>query len=464
MDALIVALVAVICLGLGLAAGWHFSQRGLQALRDQNDFLNQRVAKAEQDSAVYLEENKRMNEVRTLLEAVTAERDEAMQKNAAYEADKRHVDERIRDLEATKDKLVTQFREIGDMMLDKAQKDFLEKAQHRFKEADQQSEAKLTQLVGPLKELLKAQAEKIDSVEKQRLGQYEGLKAVVEEVKQGQGLVRDEARNLVNALRAQPKARGRWGEKTLENVLEQAGLSEHIDYRTEVSVDGEDGKLRPDAVVNLPGGRQLIIDAKCSLNAYLDAAEEADEDKRQGHLQQHLSSLKNHAQQLGSKAYWSQFEDSADYVIMFVPGEHFLSAALEQDNGLWDWAFERKVLLATPTNLVAIARTVASVWRQEKMAKEAGQVAALGKELHSRIATLAEHIVSMQTNLTRTNNAFNKMVGSFESQVLTQAKRFEDLGAGSAKTLPGTGQVEVAPRGLTKLVGGLNEAQAKNSA
>ncbi|MCJ8190060.1 DNA recombination protein RmuC [Sphingomicrobium aestuariivivum] len=463
MDALIIALVAIVCLGGGLAAGWHFSQRGLKAMQDQADYLQQRVVDSDQEVAILREENKRMNELKSLLEAVTAERDEAMQKNAVHESDKRHVEERIRDLEATKDKLVSQFREIGDTMLDKAHKEFLEKAQNRFNEADQKNEAKLTQLVGPLKELLAKQQEKIEKVESDRLSAYSGLKAVVEEVKQGQGLVRDEARNLVNALRAQPKARGRWGEKTLENVLEQAGLSQHIDFKTEVSVEGEDGKLRPDAVVNLPGGRQLIIDAKCSLNSYLDAADEVDDDKRQAHLAQHLASLKNHAQQLGSKAYWSQFEDSADYVIMFVPGEHFLTAALEQDNSLWDWAFERKVLLATPTNLVAIARTVASVWRQEKLAKEAGAIAGLGKELHSRIATLAEHIVSMQTNLTRTNNAFNKMVGSFESQVLTQAKRFEDYGASSAKELADPGQVEVSPRGLAKLVGGLNEAQKKSA-
>ena len=464
MDALIIGVVAIVCLALGLFAGWNFSQRGMKPLKDQADYLQQRLADSDRDYAVAQEENKRMHEIKSLLEAVTAERDEAMQKNAAYEADKRNVDERIRDLESTKDKLVAQFREVGDLMLDKAHRDFLEKAQSRFKEADQQSEAKLTQLVGPLKELLKAQADKIADVEKQRVGHYEGLKAVVEEVKAGQGQVRDEARHLAQALRAQPKARGRWGEKTLQNVLEQAGLSEHIDFQTEVSVDTDEGRLRPDAIVNLPGGRKLVIDSKCSLNAYLDSVDEVDDDKRDAYLSQHVTSLKNHAQQLGSKSYWAQFEDAADYVIMFVPGEHFLTAALEQDSGLWDWAFERKVLLATPTNLVAIARTVSSVWRQEKMAKEAGQIAALGRELHSRIATMAEHVVSMQTNLTRTNNAFNKMVGSFESQVLTQAKRFEDYGAASAKELPDPGQVETAPRGLAKLVGGLNDAQEKKSA
>ena len=189
------------------------------------------------------------------------------------------------------------------------------------------------------------------------------------------------------------------------------------------------------------------------MNAFLDASEEADDERRAGHLRAHVASMRNHAQQLGSKSYWAQFEDSADYVVMFIPGEHFLTAALEQDHGLWEWAFEKKVLLATPTNLVAIARTVASVWRQETLAKEAGKIAALGRELHSRLATMADHVASVGLNLERANNAYNKMVGSLESQVLTQAKRFEEYGAGSAKELPDLSPVQAAPRTMTKLAG-----------
>jgi DNA recombination protein RmuC len=237
----------------------------------------------------------------------------------------------------------------------------------------------------------------------------------------------------------------------LRNVLEQAGLSAHADFSTEVSVDTEDGRLRPDVIVNLPGGRKLVIDAKCSLNAYLDASEEVDDDRRTAHLRSHVASMRTHAQQLGSKAYWAQFGDAADYVVMYIPGEHFLTAALEQDDGLWEWAFERKVLLATPTNLVAIARTVASVWRQEKLNEAAEEIASLGKELHSRLATMAQHMERVGKNLATANSAYNQMVGSFESQVFTQARRFEALGAGSAKELPEPPMVEAAPRPMTKL-------------
>jgi DNA recombination protein RmuC len=218
-----------------------------------------------------------------------------------------------------------------------------------------------------------------------------------------------------------------------------------------VSVITDDGRLRPDVVVRMPGGRKLVIDAKCSLNAYLDASEEADDERRTAHLRAHVASMRNHAQQLGSKSYWAQFDDAADYVVMFIPGEHFLTAALEHDHALWEWAFEKKVLLATPTNLVAIARTVASVWRQEKLNEAASEIASLGKELHSRLATMSQHMEKVGKNLATANTAYNQMVGSFESQVLTQARRFEGLGAGSAKDIPAAPMVEIAPRPMTKL-------------
>jgi DNA recombination protein RmuC len=291
----------------------------------------------------------------------------------------------------------------------------------------------------------------LQRVEKERVDHYAGLREAVELVRAGQGQVRDETRNLVNALRASPKARGRWGEQSLRNVLEQAGLTDHVDFDTEVSVDTDDGRLRPDVIVRLPGGRKLVIDAKCSLNAYLDACDEVDDEKREACFRAHVASMRTHAQQLGSKAYWAQFGDAADYVIMYIPGEHFLAAALEQDPTLWDWAFERRVLLATPTNLVAIAKTVASIWRQERLAEAAQEIASLGKELHSRLATMNEHMTRVGKNLSTANSAYNQMVGSFESQVLTQAKRFESLGAGSAKSLDAPPMVEVAPRPLTKL-------------
>jgi len=348
--------------------------------------------------------------------------------------------QQLEALREAKESLSAQFHEIGGKLLGEARKAFLEQANEKF-----------TQAVTPVEALLKSYQEKLQSVEKERVDHYAGLREAVELVRAGQGQVRDETRNLVNALRSSPKARGRWGEQSLRNVLEHAGLSEYADFRTEVSVDGEDGKLRPDVVVRLPGGRQLIIDAKCSLNAYLDACDEIDEDKRAACFRAHVASIRTHAQQLGSKAYWAQFGDSAELVVMYVPGEHFLNAALEIDPTLWEWAFERKVLLAIPNNLVVVAMTAAHYWEQSERNESAEEIARLAKELHSRLATMAEHMARMGKNLATANTAYNQMVGSFESQVLTQARRFETLGAGSAKPLDTPPMVEASPRPLTKI-------------
>jgi DNA recombination protein RmuC len=418
-----VVLIVVVALGLGALIGWLAGSRAGAGGAQVIDSL------------------------RLQLDAVIKERDDNRSAaselailRSAQEERERSFQQQLEALREAKESLSAQFHEIGGKLLGEARKAFLEQAGEKF-----------TQAVTPVEALLKSYQEKLQTVEKERVDHYAGLREAVELVRTGQGQVRDETRNLVNALRSSPKARGRWGEQSLRNVLEQSGLSPYADFRTEVSVDGEDGKLRPDVVVRLPGGRQLIIDAKCSLNAYLDACDEVDEDKRLACLRAHVMSIRNHAQQLGSKAYWAQFGDSADYVVMYIPGEHFLTAALEQDDGLWDWAFERRVLLATPTNLVAIARTVASVWRQETLNEAADEIASLGKELYSRLATMAEHMSRMGKNLATANTAYNQMVGSFESQVFTQARRFETLGAGGAKSIETPPMVEASPRPLTKL-------------
>ena len=433
MDASLI-IVAIIALALGALIGWLFAGRETAGAKQTIESL------------------------RMQLDGVASERDDARDQIgplsaelARLRAEAEHFDQRMKDLAANRDALVTQFREIGDQLLEKAHKDFLAKAGERFTEADKATQAKLQNLLQPVEATLKRYEEGLQRVEKERVDHYAGLREAVELVRAGQGQVRDETRNLVNALRSSPKARGRWGEHSLRNVLEQAGLTPYADFSTEVSVDTEDGRLRPDVIVNLPGGRKLVIDAKCSLNAYLEACEEVDDDKRAACFRAHVASMRNHAQQLGSKSYWAQFDDAADYVVMYIPGEHFLTAALEADPELWEWAFDRKVLLATPTNLVAIARTVASVWRQEKLNEAAEEIASLGKELHSRLATMAQHMERVGKNLSTANTAFNQRVGSFESQVFTQARRFEALGAGSAKELPEPPMVEAAPRPMAKL-------------
>jgi DNA recombination protein RmuC len=412
-----VIIVGLIALGLGALIGWLLASREAAGAK-----LTVESLRLQLDEVV-----KERDAARTSYELTSREL-------AALQADARNFDQRMKDLTASKDMLIAQFREIGDQLLEKAHNDFLNKAGERFSKADEQSEAKLKALLQPVEATLKRYEEGLQRVEGERKDSYGELRSLLGELKKDQGQVRDETRNLVNALRSSPKARGKWGEQSLKNVLEQAGLSPYADFQAEVSVETVEGRLRPDVVVRLPGDKHLVIDAKCSLNAFLDASDEPDEDKRKKLLKRHASSIRNHVQQLGSKNYWSQFE-SVDYVVMYVPGEHFLTAALDHDQDLWEFALGKRVLLATPSNLVAIARTVSMVWQQEKIAAEAAQIAALGKELHSRIASMAAHVVKLGRNLELSTRSYNQMVGSLETQVLTQAKRFETLGAGSAKVI-----------------------------
>ncbi|MEA3052684.1 MAG: recombination protein RmuC [Sphingomonadales bacterium] len=441
--ALVIALLALVA---GLAAGWFLGGRHSELYRKERDDRLEDFRKAITDLA---DMQSKLDEAR---QACADAKTECARLSAGQEERERAFVARLEEMKGAREALSAQFSEIGGKLLGEAQKQFLERADARFNQAGEKHEEKLRALLQPVETTLKRYEQGLAQVEKERVGSYRELREAVESVRSGQTQVRDETARLVNALRSSPKSRGRWGEQSLKNVLEQAGLSPYADYQTEVSVDTEDGRLRPDVIVRLPGGRKLIIDAKCSLNAFLDASEEVDEAVRVSHLKAHAASIRNHAQQLGGKNYWDRFGEAADYVVMYIPGEHFLTAALEQDEGLWEWAFERRVLLATPTNLVAIARTVASVWRQEKLAEEAAEIARLGKELHARLATMGGHVARMGRNLELATGAYNSFVGSLESQVMTQARRFEALEVSSgAKEIEPLPMVDTAPRQLTKL-------------
>jgi DNA recombination protein RmuC len=324
--------------------------------------------------------------------------------------------------------LEARFAELANRALVQAQETFLKRADDRFKQSEQLAGEKLKSLLQPVSERLLRYEQGVAKVESERRDAFGELKGQIEQMRIGQEKVSSEAAKLVNSLRNAPKSRGRWGEQQLKNVLETCGLSEHTDFNLEVSRAGEDGgRLRPDAIVRVPGGRALVIDAKVSLNAYQDAFGAVDEIERFAGLKAHADSMRAHINGLGNKAYWSQFDDAPDYVIMFVPGEHFLSAALEHDPTLWDFAFDKRVLLATPTNLIAIARTVSAVWRQEKLALEARQIGALGKELYERLAMSAQHLRVMGTGLSSAVNNYNKFVGSFERNVLSTGRKFREL-------------------------------------
>jgi DNA recombination protein RmuC len=435
-------LVFFLALLAGAAAliGWLLGGRGAGALRAERDLHLDNFRKAISD-----------------LEATVRDRDSARLTLAGLEAEGQAREEayeaRLNEMRDAKDALAAQFSEIGGKILGDAQKAFLERAEQRFKQSEEVTGQELKALLGPVNDRLQRYEEAVTKVEAERRDAYGELKGLMDSMRTGQEQVKAEAAKLGNSLRNAPKARGRWGEQQLRNVLETCGLSEHADFQTEVSVEGADGRLRPDVIIRVPGGRHLVIDAKVSLNAYQDAFEAVEEEARAISLASHAAAMKAHINTLGQKAYQDQFDDTPDYVIMFVPGEHFLAAALEQDSELWDFAFNKRVLLATPTNLIAIARTVSAVWKQEKMAGQAREIAELGKELYSRLATMGGHVAKVGRNLDQAVSGYNALVGSLESQVMSQAKRFEDLnidtGGKLIETLP---VVEQVTRPLVKLV------------
>lgn len=438
MNEAIAAILCLFALAGGGLIGWLLGGRGAGALKAERDLHLENFKAAIRD-----------------LEAAVGERDSARMDVVKLRAEHDAFEARLTELREAKDALSAQFAEVANRLLGEAQRQFLERADQRFKQSEESSGQVLKSLLQPVNERLRRYEETVAKVEKDRSEAYGNLQGLMESMRIGQESVRAEAAKLGNSLRNAPKARGRWGEQQLRNVLETCGLSEHADFQTEVSVDSAEGRLRPDVIIRVPGGRNLVIDAKVSLNAYQDAFEAAEDMQRQAALAAHAAAMKAHVNTLGQKAYQDQFEDTPDYVIMFVPGEHFLSAALEQDADLWDFAFAKRVLLATPTNLIAIARTVSAVWKQEKMAGQAREIAELGKELYARLSTMGGHVGRMGKNLDTAVSAYNALVGSLESQVLTQAKRFEELNIDTGgKAIEALPIVEQTTRPLVKLVSG----------
>lgn len=459
------AILSIIALLAGTALGWFLASRPLADLRARLDA-------AEKDAGVQEGEFKRavaeLGEARievaglkeraaqtdgllTRLDAAQAARAELAQRLAALESASAEREKAFAEqkaaLLAAQEALKKEFENAGSRVLEQAQKAFLERAEARFRQSEEAGEAKIKALLSPVGEKLANYERQVADLEAKRTDAFGQLAGLIQSMREGQEQVRREAQRLGNSLTNAPKARGRWGERALQNLLEQCGLAQHTDFIMEHSVSTDDGRLRPDAIINVPGQKKLVVDSKVSLNAYQAAFEADDEAERKRHLDLHAKSMRGHVQTLGAKSYQSQFEDAPDYVIMFVPGEHFVTAALEADPELWDFAFERRVLLATPTNLVAIARTVAQVWRQDGLAKEAQEIGRMGAELYDRLRVASEHLKRVGGGLESAVNNYNKFVGSFERNVLTSGRRLAEKGVEIGKqAIEEVPLVEAAPR------------------
>jgi DNA recombination protein RmuC len=429
------AVAVIVALAVGLALGWFLGGRGAAAARAERDARTEEFKRAVAELAQSRDE----------VAAIRQELEAARIDNATLRAE-------LRALGEGKEVMAAQFAEVAHKLLGEAQASFLDRAQQRFAQAGETNEAKLKALLQPVETTLKRYEENLGRIEKEREGSYRELSQAVAQLAQGNANVVRETQRLANVMRSSPKARGRWGEEQLRTILESAGLAENVDFTLQTTVSDGERQLRPDCVVNLPGGRCIVIDVKCPLVAFEQAFDEEDEGRRADLLLQHANALKAYAADLGRKSYWRQFERSPDFVIMFVPGEHFLSAAAERAPDLIESAFRNGVVVASTINMLALAKIMAGMWRQEALREQAQEIAEAGKELYRRLATMSGHVAKLGRNLGIAAGAYNDLVGSLESQVYTQAKRFEGLGIETGgKAIDAAPVVETGIRPLTKL-------------
>lgn len=370
----------------------------------------------------------------------------------------KHSEQQKALLHEARQDLQASFQALSGEALKRNNEAFLQLARSSF--ATLQAEAKgdlgqrqqaIDELVRPLQDQLKRYEEQIIQIERTRLRDHGGLEQHLRLMAESHQRLQQETGNLANALRA-PAVRGRWGEITLRRVAELAGMIAQCDFIEQAVVRLEDGLIRPDMVVRLPAGRQVVVDAKTVLSAYLDAHECQDDGQRRTHLMRHAAQVRSRMEELSLKAYWAQFSQAPEFVVLFLPGEQFLAAALEQDSSLIEDGFARGVVIATPTTLVALLRAVAYGWRQEQLAEHAALAGKLGKDLYERMAVLADHLNDIGQSLAKSVQAYNKAVSSLETRILPAARKFKELGVSSEKDLGRLDTIEVAPRASTSLV------------
>lgn len=360
-----------------------------------------------------------------------------------------NAETRLSMLEGAGDVIEAQAARSANLVAD----ELLKRADETFRNRELLAQQRLETQLKPVAETLAKFEAQVQAIEKTRAEETGGLKAQIAALMQASEATQGEARKLSAALRRGAGVQGRWGEQALRNVLEAAGLNSRFDFSEQTSTDSEEGRRRPDVKVKMPGGGMFVIDAKCSLNAFLEAQEASEEAARDAALIRHGLSIKTHMTGLSNKAYWDQFkgEPTPDFVAMFVPGDGYLAAALERQPDLLSEAMDKRVIIVTPSTLFALCKAVAYGWRAEDQAANSQQIAELGRELYKRLSVMGGHVSSVGKALEAAVGRYNQFVGSLESQVLTQARRFEDLAVDhEGKDIPELTAVDTAPRALTK--------------
>jgi len=436
----------VIGLLFGVLLGWLALRSRTAALKARLSLMEKELSSRNADLARLLADQRQLVEARARLES-------------ALELERKASNEKMELLtragaRANED-LQNAFKALAADALKSNNSSFLQIAQETLKRF--QSEAKgdldvrqkaVADLVAPVRESLAKVDEQIHQMENARSQAYGDLKAQVQSLIVTQSELRSETGNLVRALRT-PNVRGRWGEIQLRRVVEIAGMLPYCDFAEQETITTDAGRMRPDLVVKLPGGKNVVVDAKTPLQAFLEAFETNDEEARRACLAAHARQVRDHMKTLSGKSYWEQFEATPEFVVMFLPGETFFSAALEQDPGLIEQGVLQRVIPASPTTLIALLKAVAYGWNQEKLARNAQQISALGKELHDRLRYLAGHITSVGANLDRAVESYNKAVGSLETRVLVSARKFAELGTSVAEDIPELAPIETSARALS---------------
>lgn len=369
---------------------------------------------------------------------------------AQLDAERKALEEQRQQFEQSKTTLRAAFADVSSEALRVTTEQFLQAAEQRFKllqtEASgslEQRKTEISQLLQPMTTLLGEYKEKLDSIEKARGEAYTGISEKLAAVAATQQNLSRETTQLVTALR-KPQGRGRWGELTLKRLFEMASLVEHATFEEQVSSD--DGKLRPDCIVKLPEGRQVVVDSKCVLEAFLDASSCEDEATRALHLARHARQVRERVNDLASKAYWDHFGAGTEFVVLFLPGEAFLYAAVEQDPDLIEYALTQRVIVASPTTLLGLLRVIEHAWRQKQVEANAEAIRSAGAELYKRVATMAEHFGRIGRNLQQATNAYNDALGSLERNVFTSARRMSELGVSSTKKLDTPAEIDETVR------------------
>ena len=448
---------------LGLAAGIFILMRKRNASREDSSpppdleirlreeeahriTLQERTERQQSDILQLREQLSQANSRASLLERENAALQEKCNaiSNAAQEKEKTLIQLR--------GEIEGKFESLAANALRQSRTDFLKSAEESFKGHRQLNTNEIEKMLAPMHSLLDKYQSELRSIEGARKSGYGELMNELKNVSIASKETKAAADKLVNALRASPQTRGRWGEETLKRVMELAGMSEHCDFKQQPTTQREGETLRPDVILYLPGGRCLVIDAKTSLTAYLQAVEESDDKDKEARLKQHARSMRAHMGQLAAKTYWDALPTTPDFVVMFVPGDNFYSAAVERDRDLFDDSINRGVLIATPTTLIALAKAVAYGWKQEQAAQNAQEIAKLGRTFMRRLSIMGEHIAKLGGSLSASVKRYNELIGSAEHSVIPAAEKFKELSAAPEKDrFPNLHGVETTPRELKKL-------------